>query len=246
MRVAVGVIMANGFPIPPCFFKSWTRMMQFVGGCNDAWYAQTNALLPPDRQVQETNVIHSEAFPVDRARNQIITHFLDRDTSDYLLFLDCDMEHPPDTIWRLLKHNVDVVTGRYPMRKPPFFSVCMRKTGPGPRDYDSIEKLLPLDTITGLVPVDGGGAGVLMVSRRCLTAMRAHLGADNWFMYQDGPDGLRSVSEDMWFYQQAIACGYQPLMDADLWCGHERKEVVTPKDHVPFKDAYLRLQEQAV
>lgn len=227
MRVAIGLIMANGFPIPAPFVLSWTRMMQGVltGSFNSA-----------RANVQELNVIYGQDFPIDFARNRVCQLFLDEDPrSSHLLFLDVDMTHPPDTLHRLLARGEDVVTGRYTMRKPPFFSVAMRKTGDGPTDYQAVEKLD--GAVEGLVPIDAGGAGCLLISRRCLQAIRERFG-DDWFRYQDGPDGLRSRSEDMWFYERARDCGFQPWLDADLWCGHERREVVTPRDHEPYRKAW--------
>lgn len=229
MRVAIGLVIANGFPIPAPFVMSWTRMMQAV------LTGALNAAMPVRSQVTEMNVIYGQDFPIDFARNRICRLFLDEDPrSEYLLFLDADMTHPPETLHKLLSHGADVVTGRYTMRKPPFFSVAMRKTGDGPTDYQAIEKLE--DDVKGLMPIDAAGAGCLLISRACLTAIRERFG-DDWFRYQDGADGLRSRSEDMWFFERARDCGFQPWLDADLWCGHQRSEIVTPKDHAPYKAA---------
>jgi hypothetical protein len=231
VRIAVGLLLSNGFPVPAAFVTAWTRVLQMtLTGAN-------NAMLPADLQIDEMNVIYVHDFPIDFARNRTVKLFLDEDKrSDYLLFLDVDMTHPHDIIHRLVAHRKDVVTGRYVMRKPPFFSVAMLKTGDGPTDYQAIEKIKGSE-LTGLHKVDAAGAGALLISRECLEAMRARNG-DDWFRYQDGPDGLRSRSEDMWFYEQAKAAGFQPWLDADLWCGHERREIVGPKDHVPYAEAF--------
>lgn len=232
MKVAVGLILAHGFPVPTPFVISWTRVLQTI------LTGLGNELLPPELKLTEMNVIYVQDFPIDHARNKAVRLFLDdpaRPDYDYLLFLDADMTHPPETVHRLVRHGLDVVTGRYVMRKPPFFSVAMRKIGPLQTDYQSIEKFGPVPS--GLVPIDAGGAGVLLMSRRVLLDIRARVG-DDWFRYQDGPDGLRSRSEDMWFYEQARAAGYQPWLDADLWCEHERRELVGPRDHAPFAAAF--------
>lgn len=238
MRVAVGLLLSNGFPVPAPFIVSWTRVLQatLTGAANRG--------LPADLQVSEMNVIYVHDFPIDFARNRTVKLFLDEDRrSDYLLFLDADMTHPHDVIHRLVAHRKDVVSARYVMRKPPFFSVAMRQVGAGPTDYQAVEKLAGGEELAGLVPIDAGGAGALLVSRECLEGIRARVG-DDWFRYQDGPDGLRSRSEDMWFYEQARAAGFQPWLDADLWCGHERREVVDPSAHRPFAEALRRAQQE--
>jgi hypothetical protein len=225
VNVAIGLIFAHGFPTPPAFIK----------GLFD-WYGAVltgsgNAGVAPDKAITGARLIYSEDFPIDAARNDVCRVFLAAKDYDYLVFLDADMRHPAQTIHRLVGHGLPVVTGRYQMRKPPFHTVAMRKTGDGPHDYTSVAET------SGLVPIDGGGAGVLAIRRDVLDAMRARVG-ENWFQYQVGPNGLRSVSEDMWFYQQAIAAGFQPMADLDLQCSHVASFEVGASWHVPFREAF--------
>jgi hypothetical protein len=244
VKVTVGLIMSHGFPVPAPFVQSWTRMLQalLTGEFNDRQ--------PSDRRIDSVRVVFSHAFPTDVARNEIVRIFLDHDRdSRHLLFLDTDMTHPPDLPYRLLRHTapgyavpLDIVTARYVMRRAPFFSVAMRRTGDGPNDYQAVEKLVPLDQVFGLMPVDAGGAGALLLSRRLLNAMREKNG-DDWFRYQDGPAGRRSVSEDMWCYEQARALGFQPYLDADCECGHVASFEVNSEYHRPYADAFLRVQK---
>ena len=238
-RLAIGLIFSHGFAVPVPFFESYVRFQQalltreFNGGAFGV-------------EVDAVNLTFSHAFPTDVARNELVRIFLDKNRGyDHLLFLDADMTHPPDIAHRLLRHGVDVVTGRYTLRKAPYFSVAMRKTGDGPRDYQAVEKLVPLAEVKGLVEIDAAGAGALLLSRRVLDAVRERCG-DVWFQYQVGPSGLRDVSEDMWFFEQARACGFQPYLDADVWCGHEMRTIVDPSWHVPYADAFLRATAEPV
>jgi hypothetical protein len=242
VKVTIGLIMSHGFPVPAPFLQS---MMLLQRGL------LTGEFNRPGCVIDSLRLLFSHAFPTDVARNEVVRLFLDKDTdSDHLLFLDADMTHPPDIAHRLLRHRsdgesvpVDIVTARYTVRKSPFFTVAMRKTGPGPREYQAIEKLMPLAEVRGLLPIDAAGAGALMLSRRLLTDIRARCG-DEWFKYQVAEDGLRSVSEDMWCYEQAKACGYQPYLDADVQCGHIAVFEVNPKWHEPYADAFLRAAAQ--
>lgn len=229
MKVAIGLILSHGFPVPASFVVGYSHLLQtLLTGAG-------NAVLPKDRAITEARVLISHAFPVDTARNEIVRLFLDQDTADYLLFLDTDMKHPHDLAHRLVRHGLDMVTARYVMRKPPFFTVAMRRTSPRPNDYQAIEKLEPV--VAGLMPIDAGGAGALLLSRALLTTIRKRIG-DDWFRYQVGPDGLRTVSEDMWCYEQAIAAGFQPWLDADLVCGHVAQFEVDPKYHAQYADQF--------
>jgi hypothetical protein len=225
VKVAIGLIFSHGFPVPPPFIK----------GLFD-WYGAVltgsgNRLLPAERAITDARIIYSEDFPVDAARNDVCRVFLDESDHDYLVFLDADMRHPAETIHRLLGHGLPVVTGRYQMRRPPFHTVAMRKTGTGPHDYTSVAET------SGLVPIEAGGAGVLAIRRDVLERLRTQTNGE-WFRYQVGPNGLRSVSEDMWFYQQAILAGYQPMADLDLTCSHVASFEVGPQWHTPFREAY--------
>lgn len=223
MKVAIGLILSHGFPVPTAFLK----------GVFD-WYGTTvsgvgNALLPPERRIDQARLIYSEDFPVDAARNDVCRVFLDgTDASfEYLIFLDADMRHPATTIHQLVAHGLPLVTGRYHMRRPPFQAVAMRRTGQGPHDYKAVEEQ------SGLVPVDAAGAGVLAIRRDVLEVLRARLG-DNWFQYQVGPKGLRSISEDMWFFEQAAAAGFQAMADLDLRCSHVASFEVDAEWSAPF------------
>lgn len=226
MKVAIGLIFAHGFPIPPAFLKGvfdWYGALLSGSG---------NRLLPPERAITDARLIYSEDFPVDAARNDICRVFLQAgEAFDYLIFLDADMRHPADTVHRLVSHNLPLVTGRYQMRKPPFHTCAMRKVGEGPHDFQAVEEQ------SGLVAIDSAGAGVLCIRRDVLIAMQDRIG-DNWFQYQIGPNGLRSISEDMWFFLQAKAAGFPAVCDLDLQCSHVAQFEVGAQWHAPFREAF--------
>lgn len=229
MKVAIGLLFSHGFPIPTAFVKGmldWHTALLTGEG---------NAELPPELAIDAVRVIHSEDFPVDAARNVIVRAFLDEDTADALVFLDADMRHPRDVVHRLVSHNLAIVSGRYQMRKPPFHTVAMKRTGDGPHDFTAVGEQ------SGLVPIDAGGAGVLLIRRDVLEAIRARIG-DNWFNYQVGPNGIRSISEDMWFYAQAKAAGFPAFVDLDLVCSHVGSFEIDPHWHQPFREAYAALK----
>jgi hypothetical protein len=196
-----------------------------------------NPCLPPERQIESAHLISTQGFPIDTARNDVCRMFLDEDSAEYLLFLDADMRHPGDLAHCLLRHGLPLVTGRYQMRKPPFHTCAMRKAGPGPHDFKSIEEQ------SGLVPVDRAGAGCLLIHRSVLEAIRARIG-DDWFRYGVGKDGLRTVSEDFWFFEQAIAAGFQPFCDLDTVCTHVASFEIDPGWHQPYRQAFDEQQRE--
>ncbi len=237
MKVVLGILLAHGFPVPAPFVIGYSNLLQtLLTGAG-------NAILPEEKRITSARALFVQDFPIDHARNKACKLFLDEDDGDYLLFLDADMRHPPDLAHRLVKHGLDVVTGRYVIRKPPFFTVAMRKVGAESTDYQAIEKLEPV--ISGLMKIDAGGAGALLISRRTLQAIRHNTG-DDWFRYQDGPDGLRSRSEDMWFYEKAREAGIQPWLDADAKCTHVANFEVDERNHIPYAEAHKAALQSAV
>ncbi len=225
MKVGIGLVLTHGFPVPTAFIK----------GIFD-WYGAVltgagNATLAPEDQITDARLIYSEDFPVDAARNDICRVFLDESDFDGLVFLDADMRHPAHTIHRLVSHRLPIVTGRYQMRRPPFHTVAMKKVGDGPRDYKAVEEQ------QGLVQIDAAGAGVLYIRRDVLETMRER-GGENWFQYQVGENGLRSISEDMWFFERAKDAGFPAFIDLDLQCTHVSAFEIGPQWHQPFREAY--------
>jgi hypothetical protein len=128
MKVTLGIVLSHGFPVPAPFVIGYSHLLQcLLTGAG-------NVLLSPRQKITAARALFVQDFPIDYARNKTCRIFLDEDDGDYLLFLDTDMTHPPDLAHRLVRHDLDVVTARYVMRKPPFFSVAMRKVGDGGTD----------------------------------------------------------------------------------------------------------------
>jgi glycosyltransferase involved in cell wall biosynthesis len=240
--VSIGLILSNGFPVP----------VHFVLGLMDLQHSiltgETNASLPPALKIDRLRVINAQGFPVDAARNEVCRAFLDDGTDDYLLFLDADMRHPRDLMWRLLRHQRDIVTGRYQMRRAPFHTVAMRKVGTGPHDYKAIEEQ------HGLAPIDAAGAGCLLITRKVLETLRtkSQLFAedgeptDEWFRYQVAANGLRSVSEDMFFFERAKAAGFTAWCDLDAVCSHVASVEITPEWQEPYLQAKNRIERSVL
>lgn len=215
MKLAIGLLLSNGFPVPVPFFLSYLYLYTRLSAGVD------NAQLPSHLQITDAELIHSQDFPVDAARNDIVRTMLKSDAR-YLLFLDADMEHPIDLPARLLRHDVGVVTARYHMRRAPFHAVAMKHIGPGPFDCEALRRG------PGLLPIDFGGAGALLIRRDVLEKMRDRDG-ENWFRYskQSRPPYEFKISEDMHFYQAVRACGIQPYVDWDTECGHLAQMMIT-------------------
>lgn len=208
MKLAIGLLLSNGFPVPVPFFLSYVQLFQRLqAGLDNAW-------LPSHLQVTSATLIHSQGFPVDAARNDVVRKMLSSD-ADYLLFLDADMTHPADLPAKLLRHDVPLVTARYHMRRPPHHTCAMRWVGPNAFDC------APVRSGSGLMPVEFAGAGALLIRRDVLEAMRESIG-ENWFRYsrQTREPFEFTISEDMHFFWEARKAHFLPYLDWDTVCGH--------------------------
>ena len=71
----------------------------------------------------------SRGTPIDMARNEIVKSALDAKV-DWIFFLDTDVTCPPDTIPRLMAHNLPIVTGVYYTRAPPLEPCVWKEIAP--------------------------------------------------------------------------------------------------------------------
>jgi len=231
VKIAIGLLLSHGFPAPTEFWDSYESLMHQV------WSSAVNAGVPPAEQVTDVRRLKSTAFPPDVARNEVVQKWLDEGDEDYLLFLDADMTFPKDVVRKLVRHHQPVVTGRYHMRKIPYHAVAYVKhrTQEGPHCY------APVHWGQGLVEIERGGAGCLLIRRDVAEAIRARIG-HNWFRYQRGPNAPHdfTVSEDFWFYQQAREAGFKCYLDWDCECEHLQTMAINRSWNEAYLDAQVR------
>lgn len=228
MRLAIGTITSNDFPVPNLFWDGFIQLIRRIER------GEVNAHLPTHLQIEYFSWIRSHQFPTDVARNEICAAAL-KDRFDYLLFLDCDMVHPPELLERLLFIEQPIATARYHLKKPPF-SACVfmdDHAEPGPHHYRTVH------FGRGVFEVHACGAGALLIRGDVLRKLHEAHG-HNWFRYQrnDKPPRDFSVSEDIWFCEQARALGFSLWCDWELECGHITNHVIGKS----FNDSYVLRQ----
>lgn len=121
--------------------------------------------------------------------------------ADHILWLDADQTFPPDTLLRLLAHDL------------PFIGCNYRKRIPGKQVSASHNLVdgVPIGVqprSEGIEPVDLLGFGVALTKASLFGALKRP-----WF--DDGQFG-----EDGYFSQQAAAAGFQPHIDHSIKVGH--------------------------
>lgn len=175
--------MGGVMTVPERFCWSWSQMVQF----------NRDYLCDPGEDVlyvRSTISYHSAArnFLVDRMRG------------DWLLMLDTDHSFEPDLAVRMVnlmeKHQVDVLTGFYQFKGPPYSPVLFLTNEKG----DGFNALGDWDPSVEILEVGSAGAGCLMVRRKVFERIKSEL--------RCGPfDVTHPFSEDHSFFARLRELG---------------------------------------
>jgi hypothetical protein len=150
-----------------------------------------------------------------------VTHFA---------LLDDDMMWPSDMFYRLLRHDVDVVSGVYYQEvsdtKVQPVAYYVRSEGfTGERAFKHIEDIPPSNK---LIRVGGAGSGCLLVKIEVLKQIlekygSIYIGAD---MYTDKWAVPYLIGEDVIFANRCDELGIKYWIDASVRCGHYKPRYI--------------------
>lgn len=199
-----------------------------TGTVSTAWAINFRTVQMPPR----VKFITLSGQPVDQARNMIVENAV----GSHIFFWDSDVIIPNDTIPRLLKRNLPIVSGLYWRRATPpvpgmyrYFSDLQSEFGMG--GHRAVLNWEP----NSLVQVDAVGAGCLLVDRRVFqtipqSAVREwyikHYGdtpvtrnvPDGWFYF--GTIKANMMSEDFIMTNVAKEYGFPTVVDTSVLCHH--------------------------
>lgn len=162
---------------------------------------------------------------VDDLRNYAVQTALDHDYS-HLVFLDADMEWPPDLLKRLLRHYAleAVVSGVY-FRKPwPHFPVAFHDVAWEDGANRAIYKcdLKVVDEGEALRPAEMVGMGCALIP----LSVVQRIGPAPWFEYHRPVHGYATVTEDVPFCQKVRAANVPIWVDPAICCTHYAAQYV--------------------
>lgn len=149
-------------------------------------------------------------YQIDQIRN-LIAEWAKR--YDYLFSVDSDIVLPPDTLEKMLAHNVDMVSGLYIQRIPDTHTLEVYKDngrgGSTNIDIDEIDFSQPLHEIVGC------GFGCVLIKGHLFREMEyPH------FVYKSALDHKNTFSEDNYFCMKAREKGFKIYMDCTIHCEH--------------------------
>jgi len=158
----------------------------------------------------ETTFQFFYGYNIDQVRNLIADWVVKG--FDYLFSVDSDIAFSPDTLKRLLAHNVDMVSGLYIQRKPgQHILEIYEHNGHGGVTNVPYGKIAG----RGLVEIASCGFGCVLVKAEVMRSMPyPH------FEYHSAIDHSNTVSEDVDFCRKALAKGFRIWADTTIHCRH--------------------------
>ncbi len=118
---------------------------------------------------------------ITRARNLIVSQFLDDPSATHLLFIDADLGFAPDQVFALLDFDHDVAGAVYPMKRLNWAAIADQARAGAPNlkssALDYVLDFLDPGNITmnhGFARVRHIGTGFLMIRRVVIERMTAH------------------------------------------------------------------------
>jgi len=155
-------------------------------------------------------LIISNKGRIDDLRNQLVDSAKQQGCS-HILFLDSDHHHSPDTIRKLVSHDLPIVGGLSFLRSPPFSPILMQ----GKINTFKFQTEWEDDS---LVEVDATGCGSLLIRMDVFDKLRRP-----YFQFLDNPDPTRKdtkVGEDVSFCVKAKEAGYKIFVDTSCQNDH--------------------------
>ena len=163
---------------------------------------------------------------ITQGRSKCVSFFMNNTDHEYLFFLDSDIGFNPEDVLKLMNHQVDIVTGAYPMKTIPI-RYCVNVIQPEQRKGD-------------LVKIEGNGMGFSLIHRNVFIKMAQNFpelkytpptkdsnvpptqgeidNSYHFFMEHKKGDGF--LSEDKSFFFRATMLGYDTWLDTTVKLQH--------------------------
>lgn len=148
-----------------------------------------------------------EQKPVEHNRNRMVSEFLKTDAT-HLFFLDSDNVPHPDTLPRLLSHDLPFVAAPSEQWKDGEHGVLVLDHV---RELDAYKQHHPFQPGSGLQRCDAVGGAGMMIRRDVLERMQAP-----WFRMVYDDMGLLVKGEDFEFCDRLRRDGYELYADCDI------------------------------
>ena len=178
----------------------------------------------------------AQGQPIDLARNVLVTNAL-RDKSKYIFFLDSDVIPKEDTLIKLVKLNLPIVSGVYFSRANPAFIVANRNYVP--LSWNELAQ-----AGQPLVEVDEVGTGCLLIDIRVIERMMEMKKYQFFCIVNHNPQGQpkrkmifdhKTARANNYLCPECMSKGAANILVAEFFDFHLLKE----GDHFESEDYYF-------
>lgn len=160
---------------------------------------------------------------VYNSRTHLVNYALQNGFS-HIMWIDSDMAFPPDTLLRLFKHDLDIVTAICYGRTQDHSPCAYMSVSKGDKTHSGIIKPIEIsDTMPELIEVDGCGSAMMLVK----TDVYVKIGK----RFHEWYEPKWNLGEDLAFTERAKACGYKIWCDTTLNIGHIGTAVYRKDDY---------------
>lgn len=155
-----------------------------------------------------TDIIVRRSCDIVSNRTWLVNEAIKSDAT-HILFVDCDMIFPADTIETLLAHNKEIVGVEYNARKFPL---------------EGVQKPLTERSDTELYKALFAGFGVILIDLTIFKDPKFGIDAEGkrspWFSFGRDSQGNLAMGEDGWFCFVARDAGYDTWIDPTIKIYH--------------------------
>ncbi len=231
-----------------------------TGDLHHACAVSIREMIRATRSAEEVAFWWDHDQPHDRCRNGLIDRFMGDGPWTHLLFVDSDVTVEPDTVDRFLAHDVPLVCAPVPTLNrrygPPteprgatvgtnimvFDDPSLRGGVVEPERPDAGYRRVDPDDLPGEpFTCDSTGLGLCLIRRDVFESIERP-----WCLFIGQFEG-ETVGEDVYFFRQARAAGFELVVDPSIRCDHYKHIDLTHldllySDRIPIS-AWPRLQE---
>lgn len=160
----------------------------------------------------------------------------------HILWLDSDMRFPSDILFRLLRHNKEIVGINYSSRKIPPRFTAIKQVG---REGAEPQLCMTMPDSRGLEDVEALGFGALLMRTSVFQRLHDPAGErGHWFQTRWDEALGQNIGEDVYFCELARKVGAMIFVDHDLSkdCAHIGSVEYTlehAQDHFMLEEAMV-------
>ncbi len=184
----------------------------------------------------ESSIICAKGIAdLPRARNWLLAAFNASGATD-MLCVDADVSWQPGAVERIMSHHVDLVFGAYPLKQDGA-GFALRGLPNSPDTIRCVDPVTGEEAKGGLIEVEGGPAGFLRITKKCMDRMLMYYG-ERWYKEPNAPDSKawqlfeftysqedhEVCSEDIEFCRKYRATGGKVWVDPWLVLEHTGKK----------------------